>query len=217
MPDCPCPGVKCRLELDDPRHGTVTGYTSCACRCDECRRASTAARYRWKAANLERHREYQRQWWTPEKKLAYSRRWIAANPERNRAKSRRWRLANPEKVREWFAAHPDYEREWKSANRERTRAKDHRRRARLAQADARTLAPQDYRRLAFGRPCQLAGPLCTGASETVDHVIPIARGGRHAIGNLIPACDWCNKSKGDRLLAEWRFGLLCDARFWATA
>lgn len=42
------------------------------------------------------------------------------------------------------------------------------------------------------------------APLTKDHVIPVSRGGRHAIGNILPACQSCNSSKGNRLLVEWR-------------
>lgn len=47
---------------------------------------------------------------------------------------------------------------------------------------------------------------CNESAETLhmDHVIPLALGGRHAIGNVIPACPSCNHSKQDKLLAEWR-------------
>lgn len=38
----------------------------------------------------------------------------------------------------------------------------------------------------------------------MEHVIPISRGGRHAIGNVLPACRTCNLSKGAKLLTEWR-------------
>ena len=34
----------------------------------------------------------------------------------------------------------------------------------------------------------------------VDHVIPLARGGTDAIGNLVTACHHCNTSKGDKML-----------------
>lgn len=37
-----------------------------------------------------------------------------------------------------------------------------------------------------------------------DHVVPLARGGRHAIANILPACKTCNISKYDSLLVEWR-------------
>ena len=39
---------------------------------------------------------------------------------------------------------------------------------------------------------------------TIDHIIPLARGGRHSIGNLAPACFDCNTRKGAKLVTEWR-------------
>ena len=36
-----------------------------------------------------------------------------------------------------------------------------------------------------------------------DHVTPVSRGGDHHIGNRLPACAACNKSKNDQLLPEW--------------
>ena len=31
---------------------------------------------------------------------------------------------------------------------------------------------------------------------TIDHIIPIARGGKTAPGNVVPSCQECNKEKG---------------------
>lgn len=45
---------------------------------------------------------------------------------------------------------------------------------------------------------------CGGPGGTVDHVIPIARGGRHAIGNLVGCCEPCNNAKGDMLPIEFK-------------
>ena len=54
---------------------------------------------------------------------------------------------------------------------------------------------------------QLVKQPCTycGATEniTVDHVVPLSRGGQHEIENLAAACYPCNSSKCDRLLSEW--------------
>ena len=36
------------------------------------------------------------------------------------------------------------------------------------------------------------------AALTQDHVIPLSRGGLHAIENIVPACQPCNSKKGDR-------------------
>ncbi|MGW2223795.1 HNH endonuclease [Streptomyces formicae] len=38
----------------------------------------------------------------------------------------------------------------------------------------------------------------------MDHVIPLSRGGRHAIGNVLPACQSCNLTKGAKLVVEWK-------------
>jgi hypothetical protein len=40
--------------------------------------------------------------------------------------------------------------------------------------------------------------------EHVDHVFPLVRGGRHFIGNVLPACQFCNLSKGSLFLVEWK-------------
>lgn len=45
---------------------------------------------------------------------------------------------------------------------------------------------------------------CGEAGGTIDHVIPLSRGGSHAIGNLVPACRTCNLSKGKKLIVEWK-------------
>lgn len=39
---------------------------------------------------------------------------------------------------------------------------------------------------------------------TVDHVVPISRGGRNVIENIVPCCQQCNSSKWNKLLHEWR-------------
>jgi 5-methylcytosine-specific restriction endonuclease McrA len=38
----------------------------------------------------------------------------------------------------------------------------------------------------------------------MDHVVPLARGGGHSIDNVVPACRPCNRSKGGKLVADWR-------------
>lgn len=42
-------------------------------------------------------------------------------------------------------------------------------------------------------------------SVEIDHIIPINRGGRHSIGNLVAACRKCNASKNNKLLIEWKY------------
>lgn len=39
---------------------------------------------------------------------------------------------------------------------------------------------------------------------TMDHVVPLARGGRSSKGNLVPACKACNNKKKYLLPMEWK-------------
>lgn len=50
---------------------------------------------------------------------------------------------------------------------------------------------------------------CSNQATTIDHVIPLIRGGTNFEGNLAPACRSCNSSKNQWLLTEWRTGRRC--------
>ena len=49
-----------------------------------------------------------------------------------------------------------------------------------------------------GHRCQY----CGNAAETLDHVVPRSKGGRHVWENLVAACRRCNHTKADRTLDE---------------
>jgi len=44
---------------------------------------------------------------------------------------------------------------------------------------------------------------CSGPYQHLDHLVPIACGGRHALWNLVPSCRACNLSKKDSDPLEW--------------
>lgn len=50
--------------------------------------------------------------------------------------------------------------------------------------------------------CHYCGKQVGREQLTLDHVVPLARGGRSNKGNVVPACDACNKSKGVLTPAE---------------
>jgi 5-methylcytosine-specific restriction endonuclease McrA len=81
------------------------------------------------------------------------------------------------------------------------RSSGHRRRTRKQSNGVFLITPRDLRRV-YSAPCWKCG---AGGNTTFDHVIPIARGGRHSAGNSLALCEPCNKSKGAKLLVEWRY------------
>ncbi|WP_225755172.1 HNH endonuclease [Actinotalea sp. Marseille-Q4924] len=62
----------------------------------------------------------------------------------------------------------------------------------------RTVLARDGQRCAY----------CAGPADTVDHVHPRSRGGRHVWTNVVAACSRCNHRKADRLLSEIGWQLL---------
>jgi len=57
------------------------------------------------------------------------------------------------------------------------------------------------RRAVFARDehtCQY----CGRRAESIDHIVPRSRGGRHTWDNVVAACRPCNATKRDRLLSE---------------
>lgn len=48
---------------------------------------------------------------------------------------------------------------------------------------------------------------CERAAESIDHVVPRSRDGKHEWTNVVACCRRCNATKGDRLLDECSFTL----------
>ena len=58
------------------------------------------------------------------------------------------------------------------------------------------------RRIADGR-CHYCGRAVGAHRLTLDHVVPLVRGGKSARGNVVPACKECNSAKQSLLAWEW--------------
>lgn len=148
----------------------------------------------------------------------------AANAEKLRAAKRAWRKANPDKdraIRTAFKlAHPgyfaaravaSYKRDprrtlaylaiYRKTNRASLRVLEARRRARKRNAPTEpfTAAELDAHLDRLGRRCVY----CRGPYEHLDHVMPLSRGGAHALSNLVPACKSCNLRKHNKLPHVW--------------
>lgn len=66
----------------------------------------------------------------------------------------------------------------------------------------------------YGRRCAYCGT--NKQKMTMDHVLPLSRGGRHCVANVVPACGQCNKMKADMTLMEWKRKKMYDMRPWTT-
>jgi 5-methylcytosine-specific restriction endonuclease McrA len=51
--------------------------------------------------------------------------------------------------------------------------------------------------------CHYCGRATPARELTMDHIVPIARGGRSTKGNLVAACKDCNNRKKSLLPMEW--------------
>lgn len=167
-----------RDDCDDPHrsNGLCARHAAAKWYADNADRArATQAAYR--AADRERER-------------LRARAWFCANPERAAAARRRWYAANRDHVR-------DYRRDYRARNRQAIRLLNAGRRARLRNAPVCDLTAREWcaikvayrHRCAY---CHRRRPL------TIDHVVPLARGGPHTASNVVPACQPCNSRKGDR-------------------
>lgn len=58
------------------------------------------------------------------------------------------------------------------------------------------------RRCATG-VCHYCGAQVGAKALTMDHLVPLVRGGRSTKGNLVPACKDCNTQKKHALAFEW--------------
>lgn len=50
--------------------------------------------------------------------------------------------------------------------------------------------------------CQYCGVILIEEDQTIDHIVPRAKGGRHEWKNVVAACRKCNTKKADKLLEQ---------------
>jgi len=60
-----------------------------------------------------------------------------------------------------------------------------------------------WRKKISKRKCYYCGKEVSEKELTMDHVIPLIRGGKSVKGNIVPACKECNNKKKYMLPLEW--------------
>lgn len=193
-------------------------YDSARRSCPVCDRERMA---RWKSANPSRGREWRQQ--NADALRANKRRRRAEKSELIKEQMRAWRKANPGKVgaakrrhylkhtakiiaqqkraaRARYAANPAVERA-------KVLAKLHKRRARLRDSCSPGVTVEQWRDVCAKHQNENGSAICAYCREPcapeIDHIVPISRGGRDEVGNVLPACKSCNSSKRAKLISEW--------------
>ena len=115
-----------------------------------------------------------------------------ANADARVAYTRQWRNGiGRAKAAKWQSEYRQSE-----AARARRVANEAARRARMRSADMRDVSAGLIAELR-----QMPCAYCGGVGGHIDHGIPLAAGGLHAIDNLVPACRSCNGRK--RMSLSW--------------
>jgi len=162
-------------------------------------------------------KEYRRKYYreNKEKLLAQNREWVKANPEKSKAyyrayrernldkrnaDSRKWNQDNLDRRKENGRKHyqknkdriSETHRKHHQNNKEAATARGLKRKARM-NGNGGKLSASDIKALYAAYPKCLA----CGATEnlSLDHVVPIARGGLNSIENIQVLCRSCNSSK----------------------
>lgn len=145
--------------------------------------------------NINKIREYKANLpeFKKEQKRAADRIYGQNNRDKTRANSRRYRLNNPEQA-------SANSRKYRQANRPLMAIKSAARRAKKLENGVFFISRKEVNAL-YARPCFYCASIL---NIEIDHIVPIAKGGRHSIGNLVPACRACNASKSDKFLTEWK-------------
>jgi 5-methylcytosine-specific restriction endonuclease McrA len=109
---------------------------------------------------------------------------------------REWKINNPKKLAE-------HNHKYHMNHKEQGRVNVTNRQARLAKAQGKHTAGDVLRLFKEqGGKCAYCG-IELIEKYHVDHIIPISRGGSNYPSNLAISCQFCNESKGAKLLEEW--------------
>ncbi len=177
-----------------------------------------------KAAERERNRRYREA--NRERVRANQRAYVERHPDRRTATiNAYWKKLRTDPVRyarvlaqgrESYARNPTpsylYSLNWRAENRQRVRAL-----TRESSARRRALVGQqrrdisDHAQVLRRDPCSY----CGGDGGVIDHIVPLAGGGDHAVANLAGACRSCNARK--RTIPLLRFLLKSAAQSDARA
>lgn len=172
--------------------------------CKECRKKYSkensahinAKSIEWAKNNRERHLNNRRTWYANNSDYVKARsyKWREDNPEKAFAADKKYSEANKDKRKLW-------KHDWDIAHPEKTKSYSLKRRTLENENDAYSVSER------FLINLYLSACVECGSFKDIhaDHIIPLSRGGTYSEGNLQPLCAFCNLSKKNKTMSEWRF------------
>jgi len=122
------------------------------------------------------------------------------SPEEEKQRTKQYRLEHLEKYK---ARAVEYNKVYWQENRPLANHHHQLRRARKLQASTGTVTKEFVTNLYETTVCHWCKSYTEPELRTMDHIVPLAKGGLHDISNLVMACRACNFSKNDSLVADW--------------
>lgn len=164
---------------------------------------------RWRENNPERAKEVQQRYKerNPTAHNEAVKRHYQKNKEQSKARTYKYRKENPDVIKH-IASKSYYKnrdarqaamREWDKSNPDKIARKNHKRRTLAMEAITYIILDKEYKRL-LTNSCYNCG---SNQNQSIDHIIPLSKGGTNGIGNLQTLCRKCNSSKKDKFMVEW--------------
>src|SRR5262245_1560599 len=124
-------------------------------------------------------------------------------PEKIKQRMQKWRQANRIHVKTYKNAyrtqypqqHREEVRRWKIRNPDKVREQNLRRQSQKKQVAIHdfTVAQWQIVKATYNPRCVYCGK--KPKRLTMDHIIPLSKGGQHTLNNIVPACRSCNSTK----------------------
>lgn len=173
----------------------------------------------WNKNNTKRKKDYDRQYYqnNKEKILDNGKRWRVNNTVKKQNYDKEYRRNNKEAIKlirkRWIENNPEKmqairdksnkrqktkKSQWAKENRDKMNATKHKRRAREI-GNGGNFTTQEWAEL-----CNKHDNKCLCCKKrkklTIDHIVPISKGGTSNIENIQPLCKSCNSKKGVKII-----------------
>ena len=143
--------------------------------------------------------------------------WVKENPEKSKETARRFYANNTEKCRAKAIAFHKTRRQKQlqlvgiPAELARCKIRGDGERTRAKRITDRVFAISEKELFKiYNSPCFYCG---SEDRISMDHVVPLSRGGSHGIGNIVSACVPCNSQKNSKCIMEFRLWLNRMSKF----